>query len=187
MTLPGLQYLIKAFNYVYGYRALDMGRLLAVSTLLIGVSGLSHAQSTDHYKTIYKSTGEFGEVKYSQFEPDAGTKTEIIQMRSDGRQSQPGLFATTDVYQIPTHQSSNNQSPSSRSTKSHTPNTSNTQSVTLSQCQKLNRNLTNLQAGGEIYESKANNERRYLTPIEVTVKIEDTRKLLAQYCNNYKG
>ena len=182
MTLPGLQYLIKAFNYVYGYRALDMGRLLAVSTLLIGVSGLSHAQSTDHYKTIYKSTGEFGEVKYSQFKPDADTKSEIIQMRSDGRQSQPGLFATTDVYQIPTHQSSND-----RSTKSHTPNTSNTQSVTLSQCQKLNRNLTNLQAGGEIYESKANNERRYLTPIEVTVKIEDTRKLLTQYCKNLDG
>ena len=182
MTLPGLQYLIKAFNYVYGYRALDMGRLLAVSTLLIGVSGLSHAQSTDHYKTIYKSTGEFGEVKYSQFKPDAGIESEIIQMRSDGRQSQPGLFATTDVYQIPTHQSSND-----RSTKSHTPNTSNTQSVTLSQCQKLNRNLTNLQAGGEIYESKANNERRYLTPIEVTVKIEDTRKLLTQYCKNLDG
>ena len=187
MTLPGPQCLTKAFNYEYGYRALDMGRLLAVSTLLIGVSGLSHAQSTDHYKTIYKSTGEFGEVKYSQFEPDAGTKSEVIQMRSDGRQSQPGLFATTDVYQIPTHQSSNNQSPSSRSTKSHTPNTSNTQSVTLSQCQKLNRNLTNLQAGGEIYESKANNERRYLTPIEVTVKIEDTRKLLTQYCKNLDG
>ena len=182
MTLPRLQYLIKAFNYGHGYRSLNIGKLLTVSTLLIGVSGLSHAQSTDHYKTIYKSTGEFGEVKYSQFEPDAGIKSEIIQMRNDGRQSQPGLFATTDVYQIPTHQSSND-----RSTKSHTPNTSNTQSVTLSQCQKLNRNLTNLQAGGEIYESKANNERRYLTPIEVTVKIEDTRKLLTQYCKNLDG
>jgi len=187
MTLPGPQRLIKAFNYEYGYRSLNIGKLLTVSTLLIGVSGLSHAQSTDHYKTIYKSTGEFGEVKYSQFEPDAGIKSEVIQMRSDGRQSQPGLFATTDVYQISTHQISNNQSPSSRSTKSHTPNTSNTQSVTLSQCQKLNRNLTNLQAGGEIYESKANNERRYLTPIEVTVKIEDTRKLLTQYCKNLDG
>lgn len=187
MTLPGPQCLTKYFNYEYGYQALEIGRLLAVSTLLIGVSGLSHAQSTDNYKTIYKSTGKFGEVKYSQFEPDAGIESEIIQMRNDGRQSQPGLFATTDVYQIPTHQSSNNQSPSSRNTKSHTPNTSNTQSVTLSQCQKLNRNLTNLQAGGEIYESKANNERRYLTPIEVTVKIEDTRKLLAQYCKNLDG
>ena len=187
MTLPGPKCLTKDLNYEYGYRSLEIGRLLAVCTLLIGISGLSHAQSTDHYKTIYKSTGEFGEVKYSQFEPDAGIKSEVIQMRSDGRQSQPGLFATTDVYQIPTNQSSNNQSPSSRSTKSHTPNTSNTQSVTLSQCQKLNRNLTNLQAGGEIYESKANNERRYLTPIEVTVKIEDTRKLLTQYCKNLDG
>lgn len=182
MTLPGPKCLTKDLNYEYGYRSLEIGRLLAVCTLLIGISGLSHAQSTDHYKTIYKSTGKLGEVKYSQFEPDGGTKSEVIQMRSDGRQSQPGLFATTDVYQIPTHQSSND-----RSTKSHTPNTSNTQSVTLSQCQKLNRNLTNLQAGGEIYESKANNERRYLTPIEVTVKIEDTRKLLAQYCKNLDG
>ena len=115
MTLPGPKCLTKYFNYEYGYQALEIGRLLAVSTLLIGVSGLSHAQSTDNYKTIYKSTGKFGEVKYSQFEPDAGIESEIIQMRSDGRQSQPGLFATTDVYQIPTHQSSNNQSPSSRS------------------------------------------------------------------------
>lgn len=143
MTLPEPQCLTKDFNYEYGYRALDMGRLLAVSTLLIGVSGLSHAQSTDHYKTIYKSTGEFGEVKYSQFEPDAGIKSEIIQMRNDGRQSQPGLFAATDAYQMPSqtlsnqsdanrNQSANNQIPGSQSPKSQA---ANTHSTTLSQCQ----------------------------------------------------
>nr|WP_241879082.1 hypothetical protein [Psychrobacter sp. PraFG1]UNK05780.1 hypothetical protein MN210_02975 [Psychrobacter sp. PraFG1] len=42
---------------------------------------------------VYKTTGEFGEVKYSQFAPDIGTQVEIIQMRGDGRPSKPGQFS----------------------------------------------------------------------------------------------
>ncbi len=166
-------------------RALHVFRIVAVAGLFAASSSLSQAQQNTGHRTIYKSIGKYGEVKYSQFSPETHTKAEVIQMRSDGRPSQPGLFApaTTDPNGVNLNLASNIPT---RNNPNNTPTTSkpsDPNSATPSQCQKLRDNLSNLQAGGKIYESKADAVRRYLNPVEVAVKIESTQKLLAQYCN----
>lgn len=160
-------------------RVLSIFKTVAVVGLFAVSNSLSQAQPNTDHKTIYKTVGKFGEIKYSQFAPESNTKTEVIQMRSDGRPSQPGLFAPlatepNKVSSNPTNNTTNN----STATKTSDPN-----AATPSQCQKLRNNLSNLQLGGEVYESKSDGAHRYLTPAEVAVKIESTQKLLAQYCN----
>lgn len=167
-------------------KALSVLTMVAVAGLFIASSSLSQAQQNTDHRTIYKSIGEFGEVKYSQFAPETNTKAEVIQMRSDGRPSQPGVFApaTTDPnsgnFNLASNSPTNNIATNNNTSisKHSNPNT-----TTPSQCQKLKNNLSNLQAGGEIYEVKADGTRRYLDPVQVAVKIESTQQLLTQYCN----
>lgn len=159
-------------------RVLSIFKTVAVVGLFAVSSSLSQAQPNTEHKTIYKTLGKFGEIKYSQFAPETNIKVEVIQIRSDGRPSQPGLFAplATEPNRVssnPTNNTTNN----STATKTSDPN-----AATPSQCQKLRNNLSNLQLGGEVYESKSDGAHRYLTPAEVAVKIESTQKLLAQYC-----
>ncbi|WP_296203436.1 DUF4124 domain-containing protein [Psychrobacter sp. UBA3962] len=164
-------------------RVLSIFKTVAVVGLFAVSSSLSQAQPNTDHKTIYKTVGKFGEIKYSQFAPESNTKTETIQMRSDGRPSQPGLFAplATEPNKVSSKTVSDSTSNSSTNnptaTKPSDPN-----AATPSQCQKLRNNLSNLQLGGEIYESKSDGAHRYLTPSEVAVKVESTQKLLAQYC-----
>lgn len=160
-------------------RVLSIFKTVAIVVLFAVSSSLSQAQPNTDYKTIYKTVGKFGEIKYSQFAPESNTKTETIQMRSDGRPSQPGLFApiATEPNRVSSN-STNNTTKNSTATKTSDPNAANP-----SQCQKLRNNLSNLQLGGEVYESKSDGAHRYLTPAEVAVKIESTQKLFAQYCN----
>ncbi|MFP3458945.1 DUF4124 domain-containing protein, partial [Psychrobacter sp. SIMBA_152] len=42
---------------------------------------------------VYKSIGAHGEVKYSQHAPQTGKNIELIEFRSDGRQSNAGQMA----------------------------------------------------------------------------------------------
>ena len=159
-------------------RVLSIFKTVAVVGLFAVSSSLSQAQPNTEHKTIYKTLGKFGEIKYSQFAPETNIKVEVIQIRSDGRPSQPGLFAPLATE--PNRDSSNptnNTTNNSTATKTSDPN-----AATPSQCQKLRNNLSNLQLGGEVYESKSDGAHRYLTPAEVAVKIESTQKLLAQYC-----
>lgn len=161
-------------------------KIVAVAGLFVASTSLSQAQQNTDHRPIYKSIGKFGEVKYSQFAPETNTKAEVIQMRSDGRPSQPGLFApaTTDPNSGNLNLASNNPT-NNIASNNNTPISkhSNPNTATPSQCQKLKNNLSNLQAGGEIYEAKADGVRRYLDPAQVAVKIERTQQLLAQYCN----
>lgn len=171
-------------NPIGSNRVLDAFQIIITAGLCAFSPALAlaqQAQTQQHigYKTIYKSVGKFGETKYSQFAPETGSKAQVIEMRSDGQPSQPGLLAPISSDQISEDLTGNNQNPPVPTSKSSGPN-----AATASQCQKLNNNLSNLQAGGDIYESKSGGERYYLNPVEVAVKIEDTQKLLAQYCKN---
>lgn len=169
-------------------RVLSVLKTVAIVGLFAASSSLSQAQQNSDLTTIYKSIGKFGEIKYSQFAPETNIKVEVIQMRSDGRPSQPGLLApvATEPNRVSSNPGSdstsnspiNNTANNATATKPSAPNT-----ATPSQCQKLKNNLSNLQAGGEIYESKSDGVRHYLDPSQVAVKIESTQKLLAQYCS----
>lgn len=174
-------------------RVLSVLKTVAIVGLFAASISLSQAQQNSDLTTIYKSIGKFGEIKYSQFAPETNIKVEVIQMRSDGRPSQPGLLAP--VATEPNRVSSNLGSDSTSSNSTSNSPTNNTTSnptatkpsdpniATPSQCHKLKNNLSNLQAGGEIYESKSDGAHRYLNPAEVAVKIESTQKLLTQYCS----
>lgn len=175
-----------------GLKVLNGKIILAVLTLMSFNTIASHAQTTTNkdlgHTQVYKSIGEFGEVKYSQFEPINGNQAEIIQMRRDGRQSQPGRFAADPVNlafntKTSSYQNNNSQNNSYRNKRKLT--TSNRQQTSAqAQCQKLHSNLASLQGGGDVYESQSNGERRYLDVIEVALKLEDTQKLVTQYCKD---
>ncbi len=49
--------------------------------------------SATHAIQVYKSIGAHGEVKYSQHAPQNGRNIEVIEFRSDGRQSNAGQLA----------------------------------------------------------------------------------------------
>lgn len=165
---------------------LSINKTRAVITLIVFSCGINLAQASPSYKTIYKSIGEFGEIKYSQFEPDADSEFEVILMRGDGIQSQPGLLAADKDTQRTGHQNyTDQQSTVNPATAPASSFQSASEADAHSKCQKLRSNLTSLNAGGEIYESQANGERRFLSPIEVALKLEDTQKLLVQYCKAY--
>ena len=167
-----------ATHAFFSDKGLTALKVVILALVLMAISDLSQAQSTS-YKSIYKSVGKFGEPKFSQFAPEANIKFEVIEMRSDGIQSQPGSLAAED-----TINNANSLPTSASRAKLGTPS-SVPASATKAQCQKLTSNLTNLQAGGQIYESIAGGQRRYLNPVEVTLKVEDTQQLLAQYCKGH--
>ena len=169
-------------------RVLSVLKTIAIVGLFAASSSLSQAQQNSDLTTIYKSIGKFGEIKYSQFAPETNIKVEVIQMRSDGRPSQPGLLApfATEPNRVSSNPGSNStsKSPTNNTTSNPTATKPSDPNIaTPSQCHKLKNNLSNLQAGGEIYESKSDGAHRYLNPAEVAVKIESTQKLLAQYCS----
>lgn len=182
------QRLIAQYQSIANNPISSVKKTVAVLTLIVFSCGINLAQATPSYKTLYKSTGKFGEIKYSQFEPKAGSKFEVILMRSDGIQSQPGLLAAESAdegNQSTGYGSSQDQNPTFNPSTASASSQPVSQPVAHSQCQKLRNNLTSLKAEGEIYESQANGERRFLNPIEVALKLEDTQKLLAQYCKTY--
>ncbi|WP_438012962.1 hypothetical protein [Psychrobacter raelei] len=145
---------------------------------------------------VYKTTGEFGEVKYSQFAPnfapDIGTQVEIIQMRGDGRPSKPGQFSAP-VAPPQTNTSTQpkssftapllSSSGSTTAKNNQAPHPSKTLDPTIqTQCKKLQVNLMHLTTGDEVYTLNATGQRVYLTAPMIELKRENTEQLLAQYC-----
>ncbi|PNK60295.1 hypothetical protein A6J60_005025 [Psychrobacter sp. FDAARGOS_221] len=166
---------------------------------------LGHAQSPN--QTVYKSIGKFGEVKYSQFAPESNSGAVILQLRADGQQSHSGQLAAQPSYPAATNNPAANNSSHSNPNlySSPSPNPQNltapsssyaaiapisaAKSVTAKdpahqhQCQTLQVNLTNLNAGGRIYEIDATGLRTYFTAADVELKLKNTEQLLAQYCH----
>lgn len=63
--------------------------LLSISTACM----LMLPINASHAIQVYKSIGAYGEVKYSQHAPQNGRNIEVIEFRSDGRQSNAGQLA----------------------------------------------------------------------------------------------
>ncbi|MEJ6067539.1 DUF4124 domain-containing protein, partial [Psychrobacter sp. 16-Bac2893] len=63
--------------------------LISVSTACMFILPMS----ATHAIQVYKSIGAHGEVKYSQYAPQNGRNIEVIEFRSDGRQSNAGQLA----------------------------------------------------------------------------------------------
>lgn len=150
--------------------------------LLIAISTASFITLTmhpSHAIQIYKSVGAHGEVKYSQYPPQNSKKIEIIEFRSDGRQTDAGKMAgkTNTTQNIPT------QSPEEQRVAQLEARIQEQEANANAQrCQSLRNNLTNLTVGGRIYEMDTNGKRQYLDSREIEVKRERVQQAITQYC-----
>ncbi len=50
-------------------------------------------------------------------------------------------------------------------------------------CQNLRNQMTNLNAGGRVYEMDENGERKYLDSREMQLKKEQIQEAMSQYCS----
>ena len=139
------------------------------------------SMNASHAIQVYKSVGAHGEVKYSQHAPQNGKNIELIEFRSDGRQSNAGQLAgKTDA-----NQSTNTQSVEEQRVAALEARIKEQEAQANAQrCQSLRNNLTNLNVGGRIYEMDANGKRQYLDGREIELKRERVQQAIDQYCSN---
>ncbi|CAM4120811.1 DUF4124 domain-containing protein [Psychrobacter arenosus] len=157
--------------------------LRSVTTLLTGTSvacllglSISSSQAIEVYKTI----GDFGEVKYSQHAPKNAKKVEVIEFRSDGRQVNAGQMAgKTD----PNQQQAPKTAEEQRVEQLEARLKQQEDQANAQRCQTLRNNMTNLNVGGRIYEMDANGNRKYLENREIELKRERLQQALTQYCS----
>lgn len=151
--------------------------LISISTACM----LMLSMNASHAIQVYKSVGAHGEVKYSQHAPQNGRNVELIEFRSDGRQSSAGQLAgKTDPNQ-------NNNAPTAeeqRVAQLESRIKEQESQANAQRCQSLRNNLTNLNVGGRIYEMDANGKRQYLDGREIELKRERVQQAIAQYCGN---
>lgn len=136
--------------------------------------------SSSHALQVYKSIGAYGEVKYSQHAPQNGKNVEVIEFRSDGRQTDTGQMAgrTSDnANNTPQNAEAQRVEQLEARIKEQEAN------ANAQRCQSLRNNLTNLNVGGRIYEMDANGKREYLDSREIELKRERVQQAISQYCN----
>lgn len=144
------------------------------------MSILVFAMPDSYAVQVYKSVGSHGEVKYSQYPPQNSKNIEVIEFRSDGRQTDAGKLAgrTEANQEAPT------QNPEEQRVAQLEARIKEQEANTNAQrCQSLRSNLTNLNVGGRIYELDTNGERKYLDSREIEVKRERVQQAISQYCS----
>ena len=149
--------------------------LLSISTACM----LMLPINASHAIQVYKSIGAHGEVKYSQHAPQNGRNIEVIEFRSDGRQSNAGQLAgKTEANQAAPPSAEEQRVAQLEARIKEQEAQANAQ-----RCQSLRNNLTNLNVGGRIYEMDANGKRQYLDGREIELKRERVQQAINQYCN----
>ena len=148
--------------------------LLCACALLTG-SVLSTANAV----TIYKSIGEYGEVKYSQLPPQNATNVTVMELRSDGRTVDPGQMAGKTDANAPDAPSELEQ----RNAALEAQLKEKEEQELAQRCQNLRNNLTNLSVGGRIYEMDEQGNRKYLDSREIEQRRETVQQAIKQYCS----
>ena len=147
--------------------------LFSILCILILTINPSHAIK------VYKSIGTHGEVKYNQYTPQDGKKVEVIEFRSDGRHNKAAQLA--DKAQV--NQNEMTQNPEEQRVVQLEARIKEQEvQANTQRCQSLRNNLTNLDAGGRIYEMDANNKRKYLDSREIELRLERVQQAISQYC-----
>ena len=149
--------------------------LMTVSTACM----LMLPMSAVHAIQVYKSIGAHGEVKYSQYAPQSGRNIQVIEFRSDGRQTNAGQLAGKTEANQSAPQSAEEQRVAQLEARIKEQEAQ----ANAERCQSLRNNLTNLNVGGRIYEMDANGKRQYLDGREIELKRERVQQAITQYCN----
>ena len=148
--------------------------LLCMCTLMT-----SSVFSTANAVTIYKSIGEYGEIKYSQLPPQNATNVTVMELRPDGRTVDPGQMAgKTDANEpdAPSELEQKNAELEAQLKEKE-------EQDLAKRCQNLRNNLTNLSVGGRIYEMDDQGNRKYLDSREIEQRRETVQQALKQYCS----
>ncbi len=141
---------------------------------------LALSMNASYAVQVYKSVGAYGEVKYSQYAPQNGKNIEVIEFRSDGRQTNTGQMAgKTDANQNNETLNPEEQRVAQLEAKIKEQDAN----ANAQRCQSLRNNLTNLNVGGRIYEMDASGKRVYLDSREIELKRERVQQAIGQYCN----
>ena len=152
----------------------------SVTRLFFIFSTIAMTMNTGHTIEVYKSIGTHGEVKYSQHAPQNGRNIEVIEFRSDGRQSSAGQMAgKTSSNQNENTISAEDQRVAQLENRIREQE----EQANAQRCQSLRNNLTNLNVGGRIYEMDANGKRKYLDSREIELKLERVQQAIKQYCS----
>lgn len=136
--------------------------------------------------TIYKSVGEYGEIKYSQFPPQNATDVTVMELREDGRTVDKGQMAEKTEGDSSANTTADNQqnTDANNSQNSQQNNKDKQDSQELAKrCQNLRNNLTNLSAGGRIYEMDDQGNRKYLDNREIEQRRTTVQQAIQQYCS----
>ncbi len=153
-----------------------------VSKILFGLTTtgvLLLSMNASHAIQVYKSVGAHGEVKYSQHAPQNGKNVEMIEFRSDGRQTDTGQMVgktNTSPDNTPKDAEAQRVEQLEARIKEQDAN------ANAQRCQSLRNNLTNLNVGGRIYEMDASGKREYLDSREIELKRERVQQAIGQYC-----
>ena len=138
--------------------------------------------STANAVTIYKSIGAHGEIKYSQFPPQNGTDVTVMELREDGRTVDQGqMSGKTDTDSV-TNDQQNAGVNANQNTQQNNNEQQDTQDI-AKRCQNLRNNLTNLSAGGRIYEMDDQGNRKYLDNREIEKRRQTVQQALQQFCS----
>lgn len=149
--------------------------LVSISTACM----LMLSMNASHAIQVYKSIGAHGEVKYSQHAPQNGSNIEVIEFRSDGRQTNTGQLAG----KTESNQNDNTQSVEEQRVAQLEARIKDQEANANAQrCQSLRNNLTNLNVGGRIYEMDTSGKRQYLDSREIELKRERVQQAISQYC-----
>ncbi len=135
--------------------------------------------SASYAVQVYKSIGKHGEVKYSQYAPQNGKNIEVIEFRSDGRQTSTGQLAG----KAEANQSAPQSAEEQRVAQLEARIKEQEAQANAQRCQSLRNNLTNLNVGGRIYEMDTNGKRQYLDGREIELKRERVQQAISQYCS----
>jgi MFS superfamily sulfate permease-like transporter len=155
--------------------------LIGIIFSVISACVLALSMNASHAIQVYKSIGAHGEVKYSQHAPQNGNNVEVIEFRSDGRQSNIGQLAgKTDANQNDTAPDAEQQRVAQLEARIKEQEAN----ANAQRCQSLRNNLTNLNVGGRIYEMDASGKRQYLDSREIELKRERVQQAISQYCSN---
>ncbi|WP_227672246.1 MULTISPECIES: DUF4124 domain-containing protein [Psychrobacter] len=141
---------------------------------------LALTMNPSHAIQVYKSIGAHGEVKYSQYLPQNGKNIEVIEFRSDGRQTDTGQLAgKTEANQNNNNQNAEQQRVAQLEARIQEQEAN----ANAQRCQSLRNNLTNLNVGGRIYEMDTSGKRQYLDSREIEIKRERVQQAISQYCS----
>lgn len=154
----------------------SIGTLLLLATAQIGQT-----------VTIYKWIQPNGTPRYSQNPPTNGVnlkKVQVLELRNSGGLANPGQMAGSTTAN-PNAAAEASMTPEQKRIKElEAQNKAQTEQQTQERCKSLQNNLQNLNAGGRVYETDSNGERKYLDNREMELRKQKIAEAVQQYCKS---